>query len=55
MLFGDFLVIPIEDSMLYVQPVYIQAAGENSIPELKFVMVGQRRRGSGWAPRSRRR
>ncbi|MEX0754420.1 MAG: UPF0182 family protein [Actinomycetota bacterium] len=39
-LFGDFLVIPIEDSILYVQPVYVQARQENSIPELTFVLVG---------------
>jgi hypothetical protein len=39
-LFGDFLVIPIDDSILYVQPVYVQARQENSIPELTFVMVG---------------
>jgi uncharacterized membrane protein (UPF0182 family) len=38
-LFGDFLVIPIEDAMLYVQPVYIQSSGENAIPELKRVIV----------------
>jgi hypothetical protein len=37
--FGDFLVIPIEDSFLYVQPVYIRAQQENAIPELKRVLV----------------
>jgi uncharacterized membrane protein (UPF0182 family) len=37
--FGDFLVVPIDDSFLYVQPVYVRASSENSIPELKFVMV----------------
>ena len=38
--FGDFLVIPVDDSILYVQPVYVRAAQANSIPELKFVLVG---------------
>ncbi len=37
--FGDFLVIPIGDSLLYVQPVYVRAAQENAIPELKRVLV----------------
>jgi uncharacterized membrane protein (UPF0182 family) len=37
--FGDFLVIPLEDSFLYVQPVYVQADTPNSIPELGFVIV----------------
>jgi hypothetical protein len=37
--FGDFLVIPIEDSFLYVQPVYVRAQQENAIPELKRVLV----------------
>jgi uncharacterized membrane protein (UPF0182 family) len=38
-LFGDFLVVPIEDSLLYVQPVYVRAQQENAIPELKRVIV----------------
>jgi uncharacterized membrane protein (UPF0182 family) len=38
-IFGDFLVIPIEDSFLYVQPVYVRAAQEASIPELTFVAI----------------
>jgi hypothetical protein len=38
-LFGDFLVIPIEESFLYVQPVYVRAAQEASIPQLTFVVV----------------
>lgn len=41
-LFGDFLVIPIENSFLYVQPVYVQAqqaAGTATVPELKKVVV----------------
>lgn len=36
--FGDFLVIPFGDGVLYVQPVYVQA-NRNAIPELKRVLV----------------
>lgn len=35
---GDLLVIPIEQSLLYVQPLYLQAEG-GKIPELKRVVV----------------
>ncbi len=35
---GDLLVIPIEGSLLYVQPLYLQAEG-GKIPELKRVVV----------------
>ncbi len=35
---GDLLVIPIEDALLYVQPLYLQAEG-GRIPELKRVLV----------------
>jgi hypothetical protein len=37
--FGDFLVIPIEDSLLYVQPVYVESNQPNAIPELRRVVV----------------
>ncbi len=37
-LWGDLLVIPIERSLLYIQPLYLQAAG-SSIPELKRVVA----------------
>jgi len=35
---GDLLVIPIEESVLYVQPLYLRAEG-GRIPELKRVVV----------------
>jgi hypothetical protein len=35
---GDLLVIPIKQSLLYVQPLYLQAEG-GKIPELKRVVV----------------
>jgi len=38
LLFGDLLVIPVQESILYVQPVFLQA-DVNAIPELKFVAL----------------
>lgn len=35
---GDLLVIPIEESLLYVQPIYLQSDG-GMIPELKRVVI----------------
>ena len=35
---GDLLVIPIEESLMYVQPMYLQSEG-GQIPELKRVVV----------------
>jgi uncharacterized membrane protein (UPF0182 family) len=40
---GDLLVIPIEKSLLYVQPLYLQAEG-GRIPELKRVIVAHENR-----------
>ena len=37
---GNFLVLPIADSVLYVEPVYL-VAEEGAIPELKQVIVGR--------------
>ncbi|CAN5223378.1 UPF0182 family protein [soil metagenome] len=36
---GELLVIPIEESLLYVQPLYLRAEG-GRIPELKRVILG---------------
>jgi uncharacterized membrane protein (UPF0182 family) len=38
-LFGDFLVIPIDDSFLYVQPVYVRSNQTASIHELLTVAI----------------
>lgn len=38
-LFGDLLVIPIDEGLLYVQPVYVRSAQVNAIPELKRVVI----------------
>jgi uncharacterized membrane protein (UPF0182 family) len=37
--FGDLLTIPIEDSILYVLPMYVRARQESSVPELKLVVA----------------
>lgn len=37
--FGDIVITPIEDSLLYVVPLYLIAEGENAIPEVKRVIV----------------
>ncbi len=39
LLFGDLLVIPIGDSYLYVEPVYVRSQQGNAIPQLKRVLV----------------
>jgi uncharacterized membrane protein (UPF0182 family) len=38
-IFGDLLTIPIEDSILYVLPVYVRAAGASAVPELELVLI----------------
>lgn len=38
-LFGNLFIVPIEDSFLYVQPVFVLARQETAIPELKRVVV----------------
>jgi hypothetical protein len=40
---GELLVIPIEESLIYVQPIYLRAEG-GSIPELKRVVVAHQQR-----------
>ncbi|HET8623848.1 MAG TPA: UPF0182 family protein [Gemmatimonadales bacterium] len=40
---GELLVIPIEESLLYVQPLYLQAEG-GRIPELKRVIIAYENR-----------
>jgi uncharacterized membrane protein (UPF0182 family) len=38
-LFGNLFIVPIENSFLYVQPVFVRSAQDNAIPELKRVVV----------------
>ncbi|MGH4138663.1 UPF0182 family protein [Clostridium sp.] len=37
--FGETTIIPIKNSLLYVEPMYLRAKGEKSIPEMKKVVV----------------
>lgn len=36
---GNLLTIPIENSLLYVEPIYLKADNESSLPEVKRVIV----------------
>ncbi|MGH2687988.1 MAG: UPF0182 family protein, partial [Actinomycetota bacterium] len=38
-LLGNLLIIPVEQSLVYVRPLYVQATGANAVPELKKVIV----------------
>lgn len=37
--YGDTVIIPIKNSLLYIEPLYLRANGKNSIPEMKRVIV----------------
>lgn len=37
-IYGNLLVVPVEDSLLYVQPLYVKGQGSN-LPELRRVVV----------------
>lgn len=36
---GNLIVVPVDDSILYVEPIYLQADNPNSLPEMKRVIV----------------
>lgn len=36
---GNTIVIPIEDSLLYVEPIYLKSDTESNFPEMKMVVV----------------
>jgi hypothetical protein len=38
-LLGNLLIIPVEQSLVYIRPLYVQATGANAVPELKKVIV----------------
>lgn len=42
--YGDIVIVPINNSLLYVQPMYLISEGKNSIPEVKriFVQYGEK-------------
>ncbi|MEA4825613.1 MAG: UPF0182 family protein, partial [Clostridium sp.] len=37
--FGDTMIIPVENSLMYIEPIYLRADGEKSTPEMKRVVV----------------
>jgi uncharacterized membrane protein (UPF0182 family) len=37
--FGNLVLVPIEESLLYVRPFYVEPQGDNKIPELLKVIV----------------
>lgn len=37
---GNLIVIPIEDTVLYVEPIYIEADSASSLPEVRQIIVG---------------
>jgi uncharacterized membrane protein (UPF0182 family) len=36
---GNLVIIPIEQSLIYIRPLYVQATGANAVPELSKVIV----------------
>ncbi len=37
--YGNLLSLPIGNGMLYVEPLYVKTRGENTFPQLKFVLL----------------
>jgi uncharacterized membrane protein (UPF0182 family) len=37
--FGNLQLVPIEESLLYIQPLYVEASAQTAVPELKRVIV----------------
>jgi uncharacterized protein len=38
-LLGNLVIVPVEQSLIYIRPLYVQATGANAVPELKKVIV----------------
>lgn len=38
--FGETVIVPLDKSLLYIEPLYLRASGEKSIPEMKNIIVG---------------
>ncbi len=36
---GNLVIIPIEQSLIYVEPIYLQSSGDNALPEMQRVIV----------------
>ncbi|MBU3191140.1 UPF0182 family protein [Clostridium bowmanii] len=37
--YGDTVILPIKNSLLYIEPLYLRASGKNSIPEMKKIII----------------
>lgn len=37
--YGDTIILPIKNSLLYIEPLYLRSNGENAIPEMKRVIM----------------
>jgi len=37
--YGDTVILPIKNSLLYIEPLYLRASGANSIPEMKKIII----------------
>ncbi|MGH4138673.1 UPF0182 family protein [Clostridium sp.] len=37
--YGDTIILPINNSLLYIEPLYLRASGKNSIPEMKKIIL----------------
>ena len=37
--YGDTVIIPIKNSLLYIEPLYLRASGTSSIPEMKKIII----------------
>ncbi|MCJ7688110.1 MAG: UPF0182 family protein, partial [Clostridiaceae bacterium] len=37
--YGDTVILPINKSLLYIEPLYLRASGKNSIPEMKKIIL----------------
>jgi hypothetical protein len=36
---GNIIIIPIKDSLLYIEPIYLRSSGENALPEMQRVIA----------------
>ena len=37
--YGDTVILPIKNSLLYIEPLYLRASGADSIPEMKKIII----------------
>lgn len=37
--YGDTVILPIKNSLLYIEPLYLRASGTSSIPEMKKIVI----------------